>query len=339
MNPLRRVLSLSLLTAALASTGLAHAADFEARTVKFPSASNKGHPQVQGVEKFAELMAKKTNGKFKVQAFPGGALGPDLQTVSAMQGGTVEMTVMNASLLAGVAKEMAIFDFPFLFNNTKEADAVSDGPVGQKLLNKLQDKGLVGLAYWENGFRNLTNSKRPVTKLEDLNDVKLRVMQNNVYLDSFKLLGANAVPMPFSELFSALETKTVDGQENPYNTILSSKFYEVQKYLSVTNHVYSPWIVTVSKKWWDGLSKTEQKILLDAARVSRDFERKDTRDEAAKALGDLKAKGMQINELSVAEVNRMRDKLTHVNAGIATNVGMDLWNDTQNELTRLRAKK
>jgi len=143
MNPLRRVLSLSLLTAALASTGLAHAADFEARTVKFPSASNKGHPQVQGVEKFAELMAKKTNGKFKVQAFPGGALGPDLQTVSAMQGGTVEMTVMNASLLAGVAKEMAIFDFPFLFNNTKEADAVSDGPVGQKLLDKLQDKGLV----------------------------------------------------------------------------------------------------------------------------------------------------------------------------------------------------
>jgi TRAP-type C4-dicarboxylate transport system substrate-binding protein len=164
-------------------------------------------------------------------------------------------------------------------------------------------------------------------------------MQNNVYLDSFKLLGANAVPMPFSELFSALETKTVDGQENPYNTILSSKFYEVQKYLSVTNHVYSPWIVTVSKKWWDGLSKTEQKILLDAARVSRDFERKDTRDEAAKALGDLKAKGMQINELSVAEVNRMRDKLTHVNAGIATNVGMDLWSDTQKELTRLRAKK
>jgi len=113
----------------------------------------------------------------------------------------------------------------------------------------------------------------------------------------------------------------------------------VQKYLSVTNHVYSPWIVTVSKKWWDGLSKAEQKILLDAARVSRDFERKDTRDEASKALGDLKAKGMQINELSVAEVNRMREKLTNVNAGIANNVGMDLWSDTQKELTLLRAKK
>ena len=119
---------------------------------------------------------------------------------------------------------------------------------------KMPEKGLVGLVYWENGFRNLTNSKRPITKTEDLAGVKLRVMQNPVYLESFNALGANAIPMAFSELFGALETKTVDGQENPFNTILSSKFYEVQKYVSVTNHVYSPWIVFVSKKYWDGLS-------------------------------------------------------------------------------------
>jgi TRAP-type transport system periplasmic protein len=177
MNPLRRVLSLSLLTAALASTGLAYAADFQARTVKCPSASNKGHSQVQGVEKFAKLMAKKTNGKFKVQALPGGALGPDLQTVSAMQGGTVEMTVMNASLLAGVAKEMAIFDFPFLFSNTKEADAVSDGPVGQKLLDKLLDKGLVGLAYWDLGFRQVHTGKKPIAKADDFKGMKCASFQ------------------------------------------------------------------------------------------------------------------------------------------------------------------
>ena len=214
-----------------------------------------------------------------------------------------------------------------------------DGPIGTKVIDKLQDKGLVGLAYWENGFRNLTNSKRPVTKAEDLDGIKLRVMQNNVYLDSFKTLGANAVPLPFSELFSALETKTVDGQENPYNTILSSKFYEVQKYLTVTNHVYSPWIVLVSRKWWDGLSKDEQKILSDAAKSSRDFERKDTREEGAKALADLKAKGMQVNELPAAESARMRDKLTKVNGQIAANVGMDLWNETQGELKKLRGGK
>ncbi len=138
---------------------------------------------------------------------------------------------------------------------------------------------------------------------------------------------------------TALETKTVDGQENPFNTILSSKFYEVQKYMTVTNHVYSPWIVTVSKKWWDQLSKDEQKVLMEAAKVSRDFERKDTREEAARAMGDLKAKGMLINELSPAESTRMRDKLTKVYALIAADVGMDLWNETQAELMKIRAKK
>jgi tripartite ATP-independent transporter DctP family solute receptor len=211
--------------------------------------------------------------------------------------------------------------------------------VGTKVKAKLEEKGLVGLVYWENGFRNLTNNKRAVAKLEDLDGIKLRVMQNNVFLDSFRTLGANAIPLPFSELFSALETKAVDGQENPFNTILSSKFYEVQKYLTVTNHVYSPWIVTVSKKFWDGLSPAEKKVLTDAAVKSRDFERKDTRDEAAKALADLKAKGMQINELSPAEAGRMRDKLTKVNASVSVSVGQDLWNDTQGELAKIRAKK
>jgi TRAP-type C4-dicarboxylate transport system substrate-binding protein len=160
-----------------------------------------------------------------------------------------------------------------------------------------------------------------------------------VYLNSFKTLGANAVPMAFSELFSALETNTVDGQENPFNTILSSKFYEVQKYVTVTNHVYAPWIVLVSKKWWDQLSKDEQKILSDAAKLSRDFERKDTREEAAKAVADLKAKGMQINELPPAEAARMRDKLTRVYATIGADIGMDLWNEAQGELAKIRAKK
>jgi TRAP-type C4-dicarboxylate transport system substrate-binding protein len=164
-------------------------------------------------------------------------------------------------------------------------------------------------------------------------------MQNNVFLTSLHTLGANAVPMAFSELFSALETKTVDGQENPFNTILSSKFYEVQKYMTVTNHVYSPWIVLVSKKWWDQLSKDEQKVLQDAAKLSRDFERKDTREEAAKAVGALKSKGLQVNELSPAESARMRDKLTKVYALVGADIGMDLWYETQAELVKIRSKK
>jgi tripartite ATP-independent transporter DctP family solute receptor len=335
----RRTLIAAAAAAALAASFASSAADIKPRLIRFGYGLNEQSNQGRAAKVFAEQVEKASGGKMKVRAIGAAALGPDTQMQQALIGGAQEMMVGSTATLVGITKEMALWDTPFLFNNTKEADAVLDGPIGTKVMDKLQEKGLVGLAYWENGFRNLTNSKRPVTKMEDLNGIKLRVMQNNVYLDSFKSLGANAVPLPFSELFSAMETGTVDGQENPYNTILSSKFYEVQKYLSVTNHVYSPWIVLVSKKWWDGLSKDEQKVLLDAAKASRDFERKDTRDEGAKALADLKAKGMQINELAPAEAARMRDKLTKVNASIAANVGMDLWTETQSSLAKIRGGK
>ncbi|MEK8029008.1 TRAP transporter substrate-binding protein [Pseudaquabacterium rugosum] len=339
MNLFRRALVATAAVAALAgTTATAFAQDIKPRLIRFGYGLNEQSNQGRAVKFFAAEVEKASGGKMKVRAIGAAALGPDTQMQQALIGGAQEMMVGSTATLVGITKEMALWDTPFLFNSAKEADAVLDGPVGQKVMARLQDKGLVGLTYWENGFRNLTNSKRPVQKLEDMAGVKLRVMQNEVFLNSFKSLGANAVPLPFSELFSALESRTVDGQENPFNTILSSKFYEVQKYLSVTNHVYSPWIITVSKKWWDGLSKDEQKVLLDAAAKSRDFERKDTREEAAKAVAELKAKGMQINELSPAEVARMRDKLTRVNAGIAANVGMDLWNETQAQLGKLRGK-
>jgi len=339
MNLFRRTLLAAAATAVLASPLMAQAQDFKPRMIRFGYGLNEQSNQGRAVKLFAEAVEKASGGKMKVRAIGAAALGPDTQMQQALIGGAQEMMVGSTATLVGISKEMALWDTPFLFNSAKEADAVLDGPIGQKVMAKLQEKGLVGLVYWENGFRNLTNSKRAVNKLEDLDGVKLRVMQNNVYLDSFKLLGANAVPLPFSELFGALETKAVDGQENPFNTILSSKFFEVQKYLSITNHVYSPWIVTVSRKWWDTLSPAEQKILRDAAIASRDFERKDTRAEAASALTDLKAKGMVINELSPAEASRMRDKLTRVNAGIATTVGMELWQQTQAELAKVRSKK
>lgn len=335
MKTLRRTL-LALVAAAVVAPAFAQ--DIKSRLIRFGYGLNEQSNQGRAVKLFAEEVEKASGGKMKVRAIGAAALGPDVQMQQALIGGAQEMMVGSTATLVGITKEMALWDTPFLFNNAQEADAILDGPIGQKVMDKLQEKGLVGLVYWENGFRNLTNSKRPVAKLEDLDGIKLRVMQNQVFLDSFKTLGANAVPLPFPELFPALETKAVDGQENPYNTILSSKFYEVQKYLTVTNHVYSPWIVLVSKKWWDGLSKDEQKVLLDAAKKSRDFERKDTREEAAKALADLKTKGMQVNELPAAEANRMREKLAKVNAGIADNVGKDLWNETQAALAKLRGK-
>jgi tripartite ATP-independent transporter DctP family solute receptor len=339
MSIIRRTLIAATAAAAFAAPFAALAQDIKPRLIRFGYGLNEQSNQGRAVKVFAQEVEKASGGKMKVRAIGAAALGSDVQMQQALIGGAQEMMVGSTATLVGITKEMAIWDTPFLFNNAKEADVVLDGPTGQKVMDKLQDKGLVGLAYWENGFRNLTNNKQPVNKLEDLSGIKLRVMQNNVFLESFKTLGANAIPLPFSELFTALETKTVDVQENPYNTILSSKFYEVQKYLTVTNHVYSPWIVTVSKKWWDGLSKAEQKILLDAAKKSRDFERQDTRAEAAKALTDLKAKGMQINELSPAEANRMRSQLTRVNASIATNVGMDLWKETQAAVAQARGGK
>ena len=338
MKTLRRSLLAAAVAAVLAAPLAGYAQDIKPRLIRFGYGLNEQSNQGRAVKFFAEQVEKKSGGKMKVRAVGAAALGPDVQMQQALIGGAQEMMVGSTATLVGITKEMALWDTPFLFNNAREADAVLDGPIGQKVMDKLQEKGLVGLVYWENGFRNMTNNKRPITRMEDFDGIKLRVMQNPVYLDSFKKLGANAIPLPFSELFSALETKTVDGQENPYNTILSSKFFEVQKYLSVTNHVYSPWIVLVSKKWWDQLSKDEQKVLMDAARASREFERKDTRDEAGRALAELKAKGMQVNELSPAEAARMRDKLTQVNAGIAVNVGMDLWNETQSALAKMRGK-
>lgn len=323
----------------LAATGQAMAQDFKPRIVRFGYGLVDDSNQGRAARFFAKEVEKATGGKMKVRAIGNASLGSDTQMQQALIGGAQEMMVGSTATLVGLSPEMAVWDTPFLFSSTKEADAVLDGPVGEKVKATLEPKGMVGLVYWENGFRNLTNNKRPIAKLEDLADVKLRVMQNNVFLDSFKALGANAVPLPFSELFTALETRAVDGQENPFNTVLSSKFYEVQKYLTISNHVYSPWIVTVSKKWWDTLTPAEKKVLQDAAVKSREFERKDTREEAAKALADIKTKGMQVNELPAAEVGRMRDKLATVNAGIAKTVGQGTWDEVQAAVKQARAVK
>jgi tripartite ATP-independent transporter DctP family solute receptor len=336
---LKQLAVAAAVTLTVLGAGLAQAQDIKNRIIRFGYGLSEVSNQGRAAKVFADEVERASGGKMKLRAIGAAALGSDVQMQQALIGGAQEMMVGSTATLVGIAKEMAIWDTPFLFNNVKEADAVLDGPVGQKVMDKLQEKGLVGLVYWENGFRNLTNNKRAVAKLEDMDGIKLRVMQNNVFIDSFKTLGANAVPLPFSELFTALETKTVDGQENPYNTILSSKFYEVQKYLTVTNHVYSPWIVLVSKKYWDGLSKYEQKVLLDAAKKSRDFERQDTRAEASKALADLRAKGMQVNELTPAEANRMREKLSAINASIAANVGEALWKETQAAVASVRGSK
>ena len=332
-RPLLAILTAALLCSPLAAVSV-HADEIRSRMIRFGYGLNENSNQGRAAKLFAEEVAKASDGKLKVRTFGAASLGSDDQMQSALIGGAQEMMVGSTATLVGITKEMAVWDTPFLFSSAEQADAVLDGPVGRQVMDKLQEKGLVGLVYWENGFRNLTNNARPISKLEDFAGIKLRVMPNPVFLETFKLMGANAVPLPFSELFTALETKAVDGQENPFNTILSSKFYEVQKYLTVTNHVYSPWILTVSKRWWDGLSATEQNILMEAAQKARDFERQDTRAEAARALAELKDKGMQINEVDAAEVQRMREQAAPAIQKVVDTVGQQLFDQVQAEAAK-----
>jgi tripartite ATP-independent transporter DctP family solute receptor len=297
-----------LACAVIALSGTAALAqDIQERTIKFGHLNNADHAVSFGVKRFAELLATKSGGKLKVQEFPSNQLGNEMQQQSALQGGVQEMSAPATTSLAGIVKEFGLVDFPFSVSTFEQADKLLDGPLGQALIAKLPEKGLVALGYWDLGFRNVTNSKRAITKAEDLEGLKLRVIPNPVFLESFKAFKANPVPMPFAELYGALEAKAVDGQENPFAVIQSNKFYEVNKFVSATNHVYAANIVLVSKRFWDKLSATEKKIMHEAADEARGYQRQVSRAAAQKAVGDLKAAGMQYNEIAPAEQERMRE--------------------------------
>ena len=314
----------------------ATAADIKERTIKYAVIYDLKHPHGLGAQKFADLVAQHSGNKMKVKIYPNATLGGEVAIISSIQGGTVEMSAMATSQLVGVIKDFAALDLPFLFNNEREVDRVVDGPVGKMLLDKLPEKGLIGLSWFEHGFRNLTNSKRPVQKLEDIQGLKIRVEQNAVAVDSWTALGANAVPMPFPELYTALDQKAVDGQENPYSTVDSAKFFEVQKYLSVTKHKYSPLVLIFSKKLWDQLSGDEKKILQDAATEAAVYQRKANRDLNEQYLQSLKKTGMQVNEIPAAELARMRAKVQPVVDKYSAQIGGTLVKDLYGEVEKAR---
>ncbi len=298
--------------AAAASLALAGTALAQDKVIKFANQNAAGHPIVQGMEKFKEIVEKNSSGKIKVNIFPSGQLGSDQANLSALQGGTLEMVSMNSGILASVVKEFGVFDFPFMFASGKEADAVVDGAFGQKLHARLEEKGVVGLTYYELGFRHLTNGRRPINKVADIEGLKLRVIPNAINIDWVKALGANPTPLPFPELYAALEQKAVDGQENPVATINGAKLYEVQKNLALTGHQYNPQSVMISKKFWDTLSAAEKKIVQDAAAESARFQRTQARAQEASILENLKKNGMQVTSLPAAEMAALREKMKPV---------------------------
>ncbi len=305
-------ISRRLLLAAVAALLPIAAAQAQERSFKLALQNPKGHPLEQGAQKFADIVAAKSGGKIKVSVFPGGALGGDAPNVSALQGGTIEFVLLNSGILASQVKDFEVYDFPFMFANGQESDAVVDGPFGQKMHAKLGDKGIVGLAYFELGFRNITNSRKAITTVEDIAGLKLRVIPNAINVDWVKALGANPTPMAFPEVYAALEQKAIDGQENPLNVILANKFAEVQKHLAITNHQYNPQSLIFSKKIWDTLSADEKKILQDAANEANKFQRQVSREMAGSTLDQLKKAGMQVTEFSPAEQAKLRDKLKPV---------------------------
>lgn len=333
---MKTLLAGACVTGLLLGSVAAQAAEIRERTLRFAFQNVKDHPQGQGAQKFADLLAESSGGKIKVRLFPGGTLGGDVQTVSALQGGTLDITVLNSGILAAQAPDFAMLDFPFLFNDVKEAHAVMDGPVGQKLAAQLDSKGLVGLGYWDLGFRNVTNSKQPINRLEDMQGLKIRVIQSPIYLETFSALGANPVPMAFPEVYTGLEQRTIDGQENPFTVIEGSKFFEVQKYLSVTGHIFNPQSLIIGQKTWNRLNDDEKALIRDAAAKAQVYQREVTAASMDKARATLQAH-IAVNDISPAEKDRFRERVQPVIDKFSKQLDAGLVKQMYDEIAKVRA--
>ncbi|MGE5142101.1 MAG: TRAP transporter substrate-binding protein [Acidobacteriota bacterium] len=246
------------------------------------------------IDTFAREVERRTAGRYKVQTFYSAALGAERESVEAVQLGTLDLTLTSTGPLPNFVPEIAILDIPFLFRDYAHARAVLDGPIGQELLAKFPAQGMVGLAWGENGFRHMTNSKRPVNGPQDLRGLKMRTMENPIHIEAYREFGILPTPMAFSEVFTALQQGTVDGQENPLSVITAAHLDQVQKYLTLTGHVYSPAVFLMNKARWDGLSAADKQAFIDAAKEGVKANRARVDDDERKAVAELRAHGMTV---------------------------------------------
>jgi tripartite ATP-independent transporter DctP family solute receptor len=252
------------------------------------------HPYHLGAIKFSELVAQKTKNRVKIDVYPSTQLGNERDMVEGLQLGTIDLVVTSTGPLGGFVPKIFVVDLPFLFRDRDHAYKVLDGPIGKDLFDAFSPKGIKGLAFWENGFRQITNNVRPIEKPEDLKGIKIRTMENKVHLASFRAFGASPTPMAWSEVYTALQQKTIDAQENPIAIIYHQKIAEVQKFLALTGHFYSPTPLLMSLKVFNSLPKDFQKIFEDTAIECATYERNLLRDSEAKQIAELKTKGMQV---------------------------------------------
>jgi tripartite ATP-independent transporter DctP family solute receptor len=269
-------------------------AEFKA-TMKLASTQPIDHPYMVGAKKFADLIKERTNGRITVKLYPSNQLGKgEREMTEGIQQGAIDLLVTSTGPMGGFSPSINILDFPFLFRDFKHVDSVLDGKIGRKLLDDFEKADIKGLAFWENGFRHLTNNKVAVKNVNDAKGLKIRVMENKVHLAAWKAAGLNPTPMAWGEVYTALQQKVIDGQENPVAVYYSSKFWEVQKNFSLTAHVYSPSPFLMSKKKFDAMPKADQDLFLKTGMEVAQFQRKINREAEEAKLKEIASHGVTI---------------------------------------------
>ncbi|MDG6895018.1 hypothetical protein A6A20_05105 [Volucribacter amazonae] len=289
-------MKLKKLMTLFAATTLFATSSYAAVNLRFGYEAPRSDTQHAAAQKFDQLLKEKTNGEIKLRLFPDSTLGNAQTMISAVRGGTIDIEMSGSPNFTGLEPKLNVIDIPFIFKDRQHVYRVLDGEVGQELLKDLEKQGLKGLAFWDVGFRSFTNSKHPVNTPEDIKNLKVRTNQNPMYIQAFTLLGANPVPMPLSELYTALETRAVDAQEHPIGIVWSSKLYEVQKYLSLTNHGYTPLIVVMNKAKFDGLSPELQTAILEAAKEAGAYQRQLNEQNEQDLLDKMRQQGVEVIE-------------------------------------------
>jgi tripartite ATP-independent transporter DctP family solute receptor len=265
-------------------------------TLKLASTQNMDHPYMVGAQKFADLIKERTKGRITVKLYPSNQLGKgEREMTEGIQQGAIDLLVTSTGPLGGFSPSINILDFPFLFRDFKHVDLVLDGKIGQKLLDDFEKANIKALAFWENGFRHLTNGKGPVKRVEDGKGLKIRTMENKVHLAAWKAAGLNPTPMAWGEVFTALQQRVIDGQENPIAVYYSSKLWDAgQKFFSLTAHVYSPSPFLMSPKAFNAMPKEDQQLVLKTALEVAKFQRKINRDAEEAKLQDMTKQGVTV---------------------------------------------
>jgi TRAP-type transport system periplasmic protein len=309
----------------------------DAKIIKVSNGAGPSFPAVVAeTEVFKKMVEEKTNGRYKVEVYHSGQLGDDVKATEALRAGSLEACMTSTAPLVGFTKELAIFDIPFLFTTNNQVDAILDGPIGQKLSGLMPSKDLINLAWGENGFRQLTNSVREVKTPADIKGLKIRTMENTFHLAAWRAMGANPTPMAFTEVFTALQQKSIDGQENPIANFYSIKIYEVNKFISLTGHVYSPLMFLFSKKIFDTYPKEDQEIIREAAKATALANRKINRENEGKLLEEIKKSGAIVTVLTPAQKKAFQDKTAPVWKLVEEKVGSSLIKQLKSELAKVK---